>query len=180
MGGGSRVASQAKSAESKSAGSGSPWLRKSKLSQWSMKPHPALQSQAPWPEVCYLRTKRFGGPCPYLDARMLQPPHDAAYAHGPDARRVFKTHAPRGLFPVADANLDPKAKIVYIARNPKDVCCSLYAHASALPPSTRGPPPSEATATDAGRLDFADSVVAAAVGMWAPQNRARNTINSKQ
>ncbi|KAH8071407.1 sulfotransferase [Aureococcus anophagefferens] len=27
-----------------------------------------------------------------------------------------------------------KAKIVYIARNPKDVCCSLYAHASALPP----------------------------------------------
>jgi glutathione S-transferase len=99
-----------------------------------VKPHPALQSQAPWPEVCYLRTKRFGGPCPYLDARMLRPPHDAAYAHGPDARRVFKTHAPRGLFPVADANLDPKAKIVYIARNPKDVCCSLYAHASALPP----------------------------------------------
>ena len=39
---------------------------------------------------------------------------------------------------------------------------------SSLPPSSaRGLPPRGANATEAGRLEFADSVVAAAVGMWA-------------
>ena len=91
MGGGSRVASQAKSAESKSAGSGSPWLRKSKLSQWSMKPHPALQSQAPWPEVCYLRTKRFGEKCDQEGAPTLAP----AGTHRPRLGGGGGPHPPR-------------------------------------------------------------------------------------
>ena len=37
-------------------------------------------------------------------------------------RRVFKTHAPRDLFPCKELGA---AKIVYVARNPKDACVSV-------------------------------------------------------
>lgn len=87
-------------------------------------PHPALQTQAPWLEACYLRTRRFGGPCPYVDSALLA---KAVDRHA--GRRVFKTHAPRQLLPkIAD-----DTQIIYVARNPKDCCNSFFAHLTALP-----------------------------------------------
>lgn len=87
----------------------------------AVKPHPELQTQAPWLEACYLRTPRFGGPCPYLDSEMLR----CVEEHG--GRRVFKTHAPRQLAPAGDYD------VVYVARNPKDCCNSFFAHLKSLP-----------------------------------------------
>lgn len=88
-------------------------------------PHPGLQTQAPWLEACYLRTRRFGGPCPYVDSALLA---KAVDHHA--GRRVFKTHAPRQLLPkIAD-----DTQIIYVARNPKDCCNSFFAHLTALPP----------------------------------------------
>lgn len=87
----------------------------------AVKPHPELQTQAPWLEACYLRTRRFGGPCPYLDSEMLR----CVEKHG--GRRVFKTHAPIQLAPAGEYD------VVYVARNPKDCCNSFFAHLTSLP-----------------------------------------------
>jgi hypothetical protein len=98
--------------------------------------HPRLQQQAPWLEACYLRYVRWGGPCPYLDDRRIE--RDFAPMHHVDtqgrARRVFKTHATFGLFPVAPERRAKDTKIIVVARNPKDCAASMYAHAKAIPP----------------------------------------------
>ena len=115
--------------------------------------HPALQRQAPWLERCWMRCSQPGlwGPCPELDWYSLDamgvdgtlarddagfraalaglPPAPADVA----ARRVFKTHAPWPLFPCAEERLDPGTKIVFIARNPKDTCVSLFHHSTGIP-----------------------------------------------
>ena len=45
------------------------------------------------------------------------------YINKMDTPRVIKTHLPYEFLP---NNLDKKSKIVYIVRNPKDVCVSSY------------------------------------------------------
>ncbi|CAM9759274.1 unnamed protein product, partial [Discosporangium mesarthrocarpum] len=45
-------------------------------------------------------------------------------------RRFFKTHANLATLPAGTA---PGAKVVYVARNPKDVCVSLFHHAKNKP-----------------------------------------------
>jgi len=87
-------------------------------------PHPKIQSQAPWLEACYCRTPRWGGPCPYLDAHSTLPRHAG--------RRVFKSHAPEEL--AIFRNKLNRGKTIYVARNAKDTCCSLYSHCKTLPP----------------------------------------------
>eukprot|EP00617_Octactis_speculum_P010879 CAMPEP_0185781202 /NCGR_PEP_ID=MMETSP1174-20130828/101514_1 /TAXON_ID=35687 /ORGANISM="Dictyocha speculum, Strain CCMP1381" /LENGTH=572 /DNA_ID=CAMNT_0028471083 /DNA_START=24 /DNA_END=1742 /DNA_ORIENTATION=- len=99
-------------------------------------PHPKLQSQAPWLEACYCRSVRWGGPCPYLDGPRLEgafkPMHHVDTSNR--ARRVFKTHATRDLFPVHPSRRDPGTRTIIVGRNPKDTACSLYNHSLKITP----------------------------------------------
>jgi len=48
-------------------------------------------------------------------------------AHMPSTRYI-KTHLPFNLLPKQIQNGEKRPKIVYVARNPKDVCVSFYHH----------------------------------------------------
>merc|ERR1719333_1788727 len=57
------------------------------------------------------------------------------FGKGP-GRRVFKTHAPLHLAPWvggASSPIKSKAKIIVVARNPKDACVSLFHHSRDVP-----------------------------------------------
>ncbi|KAH8071252.1 sulfotransferase [Aureococcus anophagefferens] len=100
-----------------------------------VKPHPPRSSRRrPGPRSATCARSASAGPAPTSTraacGRPTTRPTRTGRTRGASSRRTRRGASS----PVADANLDPKAKIVYIARNPKDVCCSLYAHASALPP----------------------------------------------
>ncbi|KAK7230185.1 C1 peptidase family protein [Aureococcus anophagefferens] len=98
-----------------------------------VKPRPAPSRRRPGPRsATCARSASAALPLPRR-AHAAAAPRRGLRARAGRGRASRRTRA-RGPLPAADANLDPKAKIVYIARNPKDVCCSLYAHASALPP----------------------------------------------
>ena len=47
--------------------------------------------------------------------------------------RVMKTHAPVQLMPCVGNPLPPQAKVIYVGRNPKDACVSMFHHARAIP-----------------------------------------------
>jgi hypothetical protein len=57
---------------------------------------------------------------------------DELKALGGGRRRVFKTHAPFGLMPCVDL-AGSGAKVIYVARNPKDACVSAFYHNRAIP-----------------------------------------------
>lgn len=46
--------------------------------------------------------------------------------------RVIKTHLPWKFLPEQIRNKEKKAKIIYVARNPKDVCISFFKHIELL------------------------------------------------
>ena len=50
---------------------------------------------------------------------------DIADAMPMDSPRILKSHALPNFLP-ADIATDPKAKVIYVARNPKDAAVSLY------------------------------------------------------
>lgn len=93
-------------------------------------------------EICHqLLSKGLGDlnyskSCPWLEAlasNKLHPNAAAGYTledlNNMDHQRFFKSHATVRDLPRGKANI----KIIYIARNPKDVCVSLYHHAKNKP-----------------------------------------------
>jgi hypothetical protein len=72
-----------------------------------------------------------------VGGQQQQPPNQEAPTErhcAPQAtRRIFKSHAPYQLFPCSEENLHPESKIIYLARNPKNVACSAYTRAKSSP-----------------------------------------------
>lgn len=113
----------------------------------------ALQTAAPWLEAsfCADATQQKNRLRSYLDWNILEAssgtttehlyPKEEGYLQNEEYKsegekgqnrrkcRVFKTHAPYQLFPCSEENLHAETKIIYIARNPKDVVCSMYERA---------------------------------------------------
>jgi hypothetical protein len=76
------------------------------------------QSETPWVEPIFAR------------------PGGAELLESLASPRVFKTHAPHQLMPFvggATSTLPAGSKVVYVARNPKDACVSMFHHARAIP-----------------------------------------------
>ncbi|XP_071491198.1 sulfotransferase 1A1-like [Diadema antillarum] len=70
---------------------------------------------------------------PYLDMvdistrrDLTKAPLISGYAKDMPSPRILKTHCPPDWLPVAIRSDDPKVKVIYVARNPKDTAVSLY------------------------------------------------------